>query len=210
MRWFASLFALMSLVSCESEAPVSERLVSGEAYFSQGSGQEIIMISKGFGGEALGVHRLTYELGPDNKFKVSYWLISVEQPIAEETFELDSGLAHQIRRDFWRLRPEEFSADLLNDWPTLPLGCDRRGPHDFPEIWVIFLPDESKPEGRAFDLPSTESCSSSAAQQARLLIEGAIASFPNSKITDEFNKAMSAYDPYDSSQDSQPIQALAN
>ncbi|MEP3050122.1 MAG: hypothetical protein ABJP48_02465 [Erythrobacter sp.] len=210
MRWFASLFALMVLVSCESDAPVSERLVSGEVYFSQGSGQELILISRGFGGEGLGAHRLTYELAPDNKLKVSYSLASVEQPIAEEAFELSSELAHQIRREVWRLRPEKFSADLLNDWPTLPLGCERRGLHDYPEIWVIFLPDESKPEGRTFDLPRTESCSSSAAEQSRLLIEGAVASFPNSMIANEFNKAMSAYDPYNYSQDSQAIQSLAN
>lgn len=210
MRWLTPILALITFASCGAEAPVRDRLVPGEAYFSQGSGQDTIIVSKGFGGEGLGMHRLTYELAPDDKLKISYWLMSEEQPIAEQTFELNSELAHQLRRDFWRLRPEKFAAELWNDWPTLPLGCDRRGPHDFPEMWVLFLPDTNKPAGRAFDLPATESCNSSAAQQARLLIEDAIATLPNSKIADEFHKAMYAYDPYDPSLDHHPIESLAN
>lgn len=186
-----------------------DRVVPGEAYFSQGSGQEIILISQGFGGEALGVHRLTYEIAPNDELKVSYWLMTESQAIAEESHNLSSEVASQLRRDLWRLRPEEFSDNVVEDWPTLPIGCNRAGPHDFPETWVIFLPDQNKPEGRAFDLPSTESCSSTAAQQARLLIERTIASFPSSKIADEFRKARSSDDPYDYPPDPQPIQSLA-
>lgn len=209
MRWVAPLLAFVVLASCEQETPVPDRLVSGEAYYSQGSGQEIILISRGFGGEGLGVHRLTFELAPDDELKVSYWLMTERQPIAEERHNISSDVANQLRREMWRLRPEKFTDNLHEDWPTLPLGCDRVGSHDFPETWVMFLTDWDKPEGRAFDLPTARSCNSSAAKEARTLIEGAIASFPNSKIADEFHKAMSEDDPYDYSPDPQPIQSLA-
>lgn len=209
MRWLTLILFLITLPSCESESPVPDRLVPGEVYFSQGSGQEIILISQGFGGEGLGMHRLTYELAPDDELKVSYHLMTESQAMAEESHSLSAEAASRLRRDLWRLRPEKSSDNVFENWPTLPLGCNRAGPHDFPETWVLFLPDQNKPEGRAFDLPSTESCNSSAAQQARLLIEGTITSFPNSKIADEFRKAMSADDPYGYPPDPQPIQSLA-
>ncbi|MFN2101134.1 hypothetical protein [Altererythrobacter sp. MF3-039] len=209
MRIFAAGLALVLLASCQGETRVPDRLVSGDAYYSERSLQETIRVYKGFGGEGYGLHRLEYELRPNNELKVRYWLAPETDAVAEEGFDLSSHVADQFRRDLWRLRPESISENLIADWPTLPLNCKRGGPHDQGDIWVIFLPDADDIRGRVFELTRADSCDSLAAKQARLLIEEVIASLPNSKIAAEFHRAMSTSDHVGSWEDPKPIRSLS-
>lgn len=210
MRSVAAALALIFLTSCEGETRVPDRLVPGDVYFSAHTLQETIQIHQGFGGEGYGLHRLTYELRPDNELRVGYWLMTQSEVVAEDNFDLSSDAADMMRRNLWRLRPENISDDLFEEWPTLPLDCERRGTHDFGDIWIAFLPHENEARGRMFELPIKASCNSASAKQARLLIQEVLASLPSSKIADEFHKAKVGDDGHNYLESKMTIQSLTN
>ena len=175
----------ISLVGC-SDQPVkqADRLVDGIALPSEKMlSRETIEINRGFGGDGFGEHFLSYELAPDNSLAVTHTFRPNEQVVGREVFFLDHEVAMKARKLLWRLRPDDLQGV---DTYVRPSGCVQRWVHDTPEIAVGFA--ASREMVGVFDLPRPASCETAAAKTARQMLSGVLASFPRSKVAEEFMK----------------------
>jgi hypothetical protein len=94
----------------------------------------------------------------------------------------------------WRVRPELLEGQGLEKNDVRPVGCERRGPHDFGEVGIAFV-DESAGETpkevpvAVFELPRPSSCQTKAAQKAREAIREALGLLPPSRAVASFERA---------------------
>jgi hypothetical protein len=199
---------ILTLCSSCADAPlVQNRLVPGNVVLSEDLYQETIYIEQGFGGEGYGKHRLTYELHPNDRLNVSYRIVSQGHDLAATSFHLDSLQANRAREALWRVRPATTSQNWMNESGARPLDCEIRGLHDLGEMVVVFISDNGD-AGGSFELPVVESCDTTAAIQARQLLNQVISYFPRSDIASEFHKAEARDDFQTSSELPTPIPSL--
>ena len=153
--------------------------------------QEIIEINRGYGDVSHGF--LTYQLRPDNSLAVTHLDEYREKVVGKETFQLAPHVATQARRMLWRLRPSTLEGQGLTRDEFRPVGCQRRGPHDFGRLAIVFI-DEGEDAGVSddqlgvFELPYRASCDTPHASEARDLVERVLRSFPPSRVAAEFLK----------------------
>jgi hypothetical protein len=90
-----------------------------------------------------------------------------------------------------RVRPAELQG-IEQD--SRPVGCERRGPHDFGEVVIGFL-NKGEADGieddqvGIFNLPTSKSCSTPAAIEARAVVQGALQLLPKSKVASAFERS---------------------
>jgi hypothetical protein len=195
----AIICALLICTGCDRPAiDTSESLVTTKPLPpAKTLAREIIQINRGFGEISPGF--LSYELRPEDRLIVTLTLREgrLDRPdkvAVEERFRLQPDVAAEARRRLWRLRPSEFGGV---EQDQRPLGCERRGPHDFGEHAVAFIaegPEEGVDDDRlgVFEMPSPASCSTAQASEARSLLRKVLASFPPSKAAAEFERRKKA------------------
>jgi hypothetical protein len=94
----------------------------------------------------------------------------------------------------WRFRPELLESQGLENNEVRPLGCERRGPHDFGEVNVAFFDegDAKTTKGHrlaVFELPQPDSCTTRAAERSRETMREALRLLPISKAVESFERA---------------------
>lgn len=208
MRRISLALALYLCSSCDEPAVAPERLVSGSLPAARELSRETILIEQGFGGEGYGVHRLTYQLTPDDQLSIAYGLVTRAGPVVNEKFRLKSDEADRIREALWRLRPRVLASEWVGEWSARPLGCKMQGPHDQGEAVVAYISGENDDKGASFELPTAESCDTAAARQARRVLQQVFGSFPDSEIVTEFHKAESNEESWPDSLNPEPIPSL--
>lgn len=189
MRSISLALALLC-TSCDKAAVAPARLVPGDNLpASRVLTRETILIEQGFGGDGYGVHRLRYQLTPDDQLAIEYGLITQLRPVVKNNFRLQSNEADRIRKMLWRLRPQAMTSDWMAEWAIRPIGCEIQGPHDQGDVVVAYISGDNGEEGAAFELPTVHSCDTPAAMQARQVLQQLFSSFPESPIVTEFHKA---------------------
>jgi len=181
--------ASLLCVSCQPAGiESSTSLVGADRLPSRGAlSREIIQINRGYGSVSEGF--LSYELRPDGTLIVTHTDRARGKVRGEDRFRLSAEIASQARSLLWRLRPAKLEG--LDAHEARPSGCERRGPHDFGELAVIFI-DEGRRAGieddrlGTFELPSPDSCGSPQAREATALVRNVLESFPPSKVAAEF------------------------
>lgn len=151
---------------------------------------ETFYISRG--GGAYGGDALSYEWRPDNSLLVTHTYSDgrgTGQVVrGKETLHISTEVAAQARRLLWRVRPAKLESVEQDARPT---GCERQGPHDFGEVTVGFV-NEGNTKGieddqvGIFELPTAESCNTSAAVEARAVVWRALQLFPKSNVAAAF------------------------
>jgi len=171
--------------SCTNQAVKAEdRLVDGAALPSEKMlSREKIEINQGFGGEGFGEHFLSYELASNNSLVVTHTFRPDDKVIGREVFVLPPDVAIKVRKQLWRVRPEELKG-IETD--VRPSGCVRRWVHDPSEIAVGFSASD-KMYG-VFGLPRSISCDTPAAKAARRMLHDVLKFFPRSKVAETFIK----------------------
>lgn len=185
----ATIAASLLSASCQPPAvEPSQSLVGADSLPSADAlSREIIQINRGYG--QVGGGFLSYELRTDDTLTVTHTDRRRGEVLGEETFRLASSLAGDSRRLLWRLRPAKLEG--VDAHEVRPSGCERRGPHDFGELAVIFI-DEGREAGvkddrlGTFELPRRDSCSTPQAREARQLVRQVLDSFPPSTVAAGF------------------------
>lgn len=162
----------------------SRSLVGADRLPSSGAlSREVVQINRGYGDA--GEEFLSYELRPDDTLTITRGRRARHTVRGADRFRLAARIAGQARRRLWRVRPPTLEG--LDADEARPSGCERRGPHDFGELAVIFI-DEGRGPGveddrlGTFELPRPASCDSPQAREARQLIRQVLESFPPSGI----------------------------
>jgi hypothetical protein len=196
LRAALSLLSIsLMCVSCNGAAiEPSQSLVGAKALPSANIlAREAIYLTRG--GVDFG-DSLTYEWRPDNSLLIRHTFFSKgpgasEAVRGQETLHVSTEVAAQARQLLWRVRPAELEGV---DQEARPTGCERRGPHDFGEVTVGFV-NEGDASGveddqiGIFELPTTESCSTSAAVEARAVVRRALQLLPESKVATAFERS---------------------
>lgn len=190
VRRAGALPALLLCFACEGPAIEASQSLVGARTLPTASAlsKETVTVSRGSGGLGYGEHRLLYALGPDDRLVVTHFHQPRDAKVGEETFQLPSATADAARRMLWRLRPETLTG-IEQD--TRPEGCERQGPHDFGERWIVFMEEGPDPgvEDDAVgitELPYPSSCDTEAAAEARRLLDSVVAAFPRSRVAAAF------------------------
>jgi hypothetical protein len=141
---------------------------------------------------------LTYELRSNNVLILTHTHYGppddTETVEGKATTRVSPEVAKQFRKQIWRMRPEKLEdIDQELSWPVRPLGCRRRGPHDFGEISIVFVDDENRKSNEDFrigffDLPTEDSCNKPAAKEARAVILRALRLLPPSTVIERFEQ----------------------
>jgi hypothetical protein len=158
--------------------------------------RETFYIQRGAG--AYGGDVLSYEWRPDDSLTVTHTFSNLgpsESVRGKETLLISPEAALQARQLLRRVRPAEFETpeNYGEKYPTRPIGCERKGPHDFGEVSVAFT-DEGQGSGveddqiRVFELPYPGSCNTPAAVEARKVIQHVLRLLPRSKVAADFNR----------------------
>ena len=188
MSFTAAIAAALACASCQPRDDASQSLVGADPLPSPAElSREIIQINRGYGTESEGF--LSYELRPDDMLTVTHSDRRRDQVVGEDRFRLPSGLAAQARRRLWRVRPARLEG--LDAHEARPTGCERRGPHDFGELAVVFVREPGGPGAAddaigVFELPDAGSCVTAAAIEARALVRDVLGSFPRSRVAEGF------------------------
>lgn len=210
MRKLGPVLTAFLCASCHGPAVVPNRLVAGTDLPAVAQlRRERIVIEQGFGGDGYGVHRLTYELATDNQLSIAYGLAGNPRPVVQNNFRLPAAEANRVRQLLWRLRPQELAREWVGEWPVRPIGCERRSAHDLGEVVVAFS-GTNDDKGALFALPTTRSCDTSSARQARRVLKEVVASLPASEIVAEFHNAEANPPTWHDSMTGKPIPALAS
>lgn len=194
----ALLAAAVLCGSCSKQADGQlESLVGATNLPSAGAlSRETLAITRGandWGGD-----RLAYELRPDGSLSITHTYLDgktlKEEVRAKDTFRIPPGEAARFRRLIWRVRPDLLEGQGLEKEEVRPVGCERRGPHDFGEVGITFINEGDaktiKDDRFAlFELPRSDSCSTTAAEQARETIWRALRLLPPSKTVEGFERA---------------------
>ncbi len=158
--------------------------------------RETLIITRGandWGGD-----RLAYELRPDGSLSITHTYLGgktlKEEVRAKDAFRIQPEDAARFRRLMWRVRPDLHEGQGLEKNEVRPLGCERRGPHDFGEVGVAFINEgdaKTIKDDRfaVFELPRPDSCTTRAAKRARETIWGALRLLPTSKAVEGFERA---------------------
>lgn len=194
------LAASLLVASCEGPAiePSLSLVGANDLPSAATLSREKVHISRGGDHYGLHPHFLSYELHPDDTLVITYTVkerdTAREAVRARERFRLSRDRAAQARSLLWRVRPARL------EWPneeTRPIGCGRRGLHDFGEITIIFI-DEGGKAGvggdriGAFHLPYASSCNTPEAIIARRLVGHVLQLFPASKAAAAFDRGREA------------------
>lgn len=192
LRSAVLLLAALLSHSCNSPAAeLSESLVGAKELPSADTlSRETLHISSG--GSDWGGDALSYELHPDNSLTVTH-TYSDDRSAGEvvkgrETLQVSPDIAVQVKRLLWRVRPGQLEG--VDRWPARPVGCERKGPHDFGEVAVVFINNGSTgiedDQVGIFEMPSAQSCNTPAAVEARGVVRRALELLPKSKVAAEF------------------------
>lgn len=155
--------------------------------------RETIYITRGandWGGD-----RLAYELRPDGSLTITHTYLSFKTPKEEvrarDVFRLQPAVATRFRRLISRVRPNSLDGQGLEKAEVRPLGCERKGPHDFGEVGVAFISEGDAKTARValFELPQPDSCATGAAKHARETVWAALRLLPASKAVEGFEHA---------------------
>lgn len=190
------LFVSLLCVSCNETAIEQLRSLVGakELPSSKLLARETISIKRGggpYGGDAL-----FYELRPDNSLTVKHTSSDIrnmrEGVKGKEVLRISPNVGDQVRQLLWRVRPAKF--DGVENYASLPSGCERKGPHDFGEVAIAFLDeaDARRTEGRdvgIFELPYPQSCNTPAAVEARQVVGSALQLLPRSEVAVEYERS---------------------
>jgi hypothetical protein len=165
------------------EIPSAEALSRETLYITRGAND--------WGGD-----RLSYELRPNGSLIVTHnhsdgKLGSVEK--GRETIDLSSDVAAQVRQLLWRVRPGKLEGQGIEKAEVRPVGCERRGPHDFGEVAVAFINDEDATrteddQSGLFELPRPASCNTASAIEARTVVRRALRLLPQSQVVAGFER----------------------
>lgn len=183
--------ASLLCASCQPPGAEGSRSLVGADRLPSSSAlsREIVQINRGYGDNSEGF--LSYELRPDDTLTVNHTDRARGIVRGGDKFRLAAEIAGNARRQLWRLRPA--TLEDLNAQEARPLGCERRGPHDFGELALIFI-DEGRAPGieddrlGTFELPRPDSCNTEQAREARQLIRQVMESFPPSKVAAGFER----------------------
>lgn len=172
--------------SCEGKG-VESLVGSDRLPSSSALSREIIQINRGYGDVSEGF--LSYELRPDDALTVTHTDRRQNRVSGEETFRLPSDIADRTRTMLWRLRPA--TLDGVDSHETRPVGCERRGPHDFGELAVVFVREDGPPgvdgdQIGTFELPRPDSCNTKHATEARQLVHQVLQAWPQSRVARAF------------------------
>lgn len=145
-----------------------------------------------------GGDRLAYEFQPNGTLTITHTFLdprtSREEVRARDTFNVRPDVAARFRRFMWRVRPDLLEGQGLEKNEVRPVGCNRRGPHDFSEVGVAFINDgdtkNTKDDRVAlFELPQPDSCTTSAAKHSREAVWEALRLLPPSKAVEGYERA---------------------
>ena len=188
--------AALPAAACEQPAThTSQSLVGAKSLPPETElSRETIEINSGYGDISVGF--LSYQLRANNTLVVTLTDRRYPEPdrvLVKDTFELPAHVATEVRQMLWRVRPEKLVplADLNSE--ARPVGCSRRGPHDFGELAVVFMAEGPKPgvdDDRLgdFELPRPKSCDTPEAVAARKLMQQVLDKFPHSKAPAELRR----------------------
>lgn len=190
------LIAAILCVSCSGPAIEPSQSLVGATEFpsAEALSRETLYITRGandWGGD-----RLSYELRPGGSLIVTHTYHGLKPPVVErgkETLDVSSEVAAQVRQLFWRVRPGKLEGQGLEKAEVRPVGCERRGPHDFGEVAVAFIDEgdatrtENDPFG-VFELPRPDSCNTPAATEARAVVWRALRLLPQSQVVTGFER----------------------
>ena len=164
------------------ELPSAETLALETLYITRGGGP--------YGG-----HSLSYEWRPDGSITVTHEFSDGRggtETRRTENLGISPEAAAEARRLLWRVRPAKFEG--VENYGTRPIGCERKGPHDFGEIALAFI-NEGQSSGveddqiGIFELPDRQSCNTPAAIEARKLTQRVLQLMPKSKVAAEFERS---------------------
>ena len=142
---------------------------------------------------------MAYELRPDGSLSITHTYLDgrtlKEEVRAKDAFRIQPKVAARFRRLIWRVRPDLLESQGLEKIEVRPVGCERRGPHDFGEVGVAFINEgdaKTTKDDRfaVFERPRPESCTTRAAKHARETIWGALRLLPSSKAVEGFERAL--------------------
>lgn len=181
-------------ISC-NESPVepSKSLVGASEIPSvEALSREILYITRGTFGD-----RLTLEFRPDYSLTVTHTYSDDRKPEpavrGKETLAVSPEVAAQIRQLLRRVRPATLEGQGLEKDEVRPVGCKRRGPHDFGEIAIAFISEggtagiEDDRTG-LFELPSRDSCHTPAATEAGKVLWQALRLLPQSGVIASYER----------------------
>jgi hypothetical protein len=189
--WPCLVLTALVLASCNRPAITPSESLVGATRLppARALSRELIQINRGLGEMSAGF--LSYELRPDNTLTITLSDRGGyrERVRGTETFRIPPGPAAQVRRNLWRLRPQELEGV---DVDIRPVGCPSR-PHDVGELAVAFIGKgprpgvEDDPIG-IFALPNAGSCATRQATEARRLLQSVIQSLPASKVAADYHR----------------------
>ena len=196
---FRTVLSLLSIsllcVSCR-DAPTEEpRSLVGakELPSAKTLARETLYITRG--GGPYGGHSLSYEWRPDGSITVTHQFSDGRgggETRGAENLSISPEAAAEARRLLWRVRPAKFEG--VENYGTRPIGCERKGPHDFGEVAVAFT-NEGQSSGMEddqigiFELPDPQSCNTPAAVEAMNVIQRVLQLLPKSKVAAEFARS---------------------
>lgn len=156
--------------------------------------RETLYITRGFSGG--GGDRLAYEIRPTDLIIITHTYFEPrtlkDDILAKDAFRLRPEVAARFRQLMWRVRPERLGRVL--DIEVRPLGCKRRGPHNFGEVGIAFIDEDDAVAAKdlpaaLFELPWPDSCQTRAAKEARKLVREALRLLPSSRAVESFERA---------------------
>jgi hypothetical protein len=132
--------------------------------------------------------QLSYELRPDGRWDIVIYALGANHELSRKSFPIGTGRADSIRKQLWRLRPEQLDGVAkLHD----PSDCPPP-PTDTPSaLSVGFIQTGSKPgisDDRVgvFTLPDKAVCNTPKSIAARELIERIVSSLPGANLRRQF------------------------
>jgi hypothetical protein len=156
--------------------------------------RETLYITRGSNGG--GGDRLAYELRPGDSLAITHTYFDPRtfkvEVRAKDAFRVRPEVTARFRRLMWRVRPERLGRILDNE--VRPLGCKRRGPHDFGEVSIAFINEGAAETAKdlptaLFELPWPDSCHTRAAKVARKAVREALGLLPKSRAVESFEGA---------------------
>ncbi len=186
---FASL--LCSACSDAASGPSESLVGANDLPSAEALSRETLYISRG--GGAYGGDALTYEWRADDLLTVTHTFSdnSARETIkGRETLRVVPEIATRVRKLLWRVRPAKLEGV---EQDQRPLGCKRRGPHDFGEVTIGFVNEGNKrgiedDQVGIFSLPDSQSCDVPLAVEARAVVWDALRLLPKSKVAAGFDR----------------------
>ena len=160
--------------SCHQEAVEPLSLVGAQALASEAAlSREAIYIVRG--GASDDGDTFIYDWQPDGTLIIEHKVSNGrdgQEVASRETLHVPAETAMRVRRLLARVHPERLGGV---EQDVRPLGCERLGSHDVGEITIGFIRPIGRPgieddEVGQFALPSSRSCDTPAAIEARRVV----------------------------------------